>query len=108
MVTCIQSGLFVTGTDTGIGKTRIAAALAHLLNHRGLTVRPRKPVESGCLQGDGGLLPADAATLQVAAGNDELLARICPYRFESALSPERAAALARFNVDSSSSIARIP
>lgn len=89
-----QRGLFVTGTDTGVGKTRISAILAHLLKQRGLVVRPRKPVESGCLRGEGGLIPADAATLQAAAGSDELLAQICPYRFESALSPERAAALA--------------
>lgn len=94
MVDFIQRGLFVTGTDTGVGKTHISAILAHQLNHRGLVVRPRKPVESGCLRGEGGLIPVDAATLQVAAGSDELLAQICPYRFESALSPERAAALA--------------
>lgn len=95
MVKFRQRGLFVTGTDTGVGKTRISAILAHHLNQRGLIVRPRKPVESGCLQGEGGLIPADAVTLQAAAASDELLARICPYRFESALSPERAAALAK-------------
>jgi len=94
MVNFTQRGLFVTGTDTGVGKTRISAILAHLLNQRGLVVRPRKPVESGCLRGEGGLIPADAATLQAAAGSKELLAKICPYRFELALSPERAAALA--------------
>lgn len=93
MVKFIQRGLFVTGTDTGVGKTHISAILAHLLNNRSLVVRPRKPVESGCLRGEGGLIHADAATLQAAASSDELLAQICPYRFESALSPERAAAL---------------
>lgn len=98
MVKFIQRGLFVTGTDTGVGKTRIAAILARILNNRGLVVRPRKPVESGCLRGESGLIPADAATLQAAAGSDELLARICPYRFESALSPEKAAALADKNL----------
>lgn len=94
MVKFIQRGLFVTGTDTGVGKTRISATLAHFISNRGLVVRPRKPVESGCLRDEGGLIPADAAALQAAAGSDELLARICSYRFESALSPERAAALA--------------
>lgn len=98
MVKSIQRGLFVTGTDTGVGKTRISAILAHLLNNRGMVVRPRKPVESGCLRGEGGLVPADAAILQAAAGSNELLAQICPYRFESALSPERAAALADKNL----------
>ncbi|PPD31368.1 MAG: dethiobiotin synthase [Methylomonas sp.] len=94
MVNVNQRGLFVTGTDTGVGKTRISAILAYLLKQRGLVVRPRKPVESGCLTGEGGLVPADATTLHAAAGSDELLAQICPYRFASALSPERAAALA--------------
>jgi dethiobiotin synthetase len=89
----IQRGLFVTGTDTGVGKTHIAAKMAHLLNLRGLVVRPRKPVESGCLRGEDELIPADAATLKVAAGSNEVLTHICPYRYESALSPERAASL---------------
>ena len=94
MVNAIQRGLFVTGTDTGVGKTRISAILAHQLNHRGLVVRPRKPVESGCLRGENGLIPADAAILRAAAGSNEPLAQICPYPFDSAISPERAANLA--------------
>lgn len=98
MAKYIQHGLFVTGTDTGVGKTRIATILAHLVKGRGLVVRPRKPVESGCLRGEHGLIPADAATLQAAAGSHESLVRICPYRFESAFSPERAAALAGQNL----------
>ena len=108
MVKFIQRGLFVTGTDTGVGKTRISAIIAHLLNQRGLVVRPRKPVESGCLSGEDGLIPADAVALQAAAGGNELLARICPYRFESALSPERAAALVdkRLTLDDVTAVCR--
>jgi dethiobiotin synthetase len=90
----IPYGLFVTGTDTGVGKTRIAAALARLLADRNLIVRPRKPVESGCRREGDRLVPEDAGTLQAAARSDEPLAHICPYSFEPALSPERAAALA--------------
>lgn len=93
MVIFNQRGLFVTGTDTGVGKTRITAILAHLLNDRGIVVRPRKPVESGCLSFEGRLVPADATVLQTAAASHDLLTQICPYRFELALSPERAAAL---------------
>lgn len=90
----IPCGLFVTGTDTGVGKTQVAAALARLLAERNLIVRPRKPVESGCRRRKGDrLVPEDARTLQVAARTDEPLARICPYPLEPALSPERAAAL---------------
>lgn len=89
----MNCGLFVTGTDTGVGKTRITAALARLLSERNLIVRPRKPVESGCLREGDRLVPEDARTLQTAARSDETLERICPYSFEPALSPERAAAL---------------
>ena len=90
----IPRGLFVTGTDTGVGKTQITAALARLLSERNVVVRPRKPVESGCRQEAGHLVPEDARTLQAAARSDEPLERICPYSFETALSPERAADLA--------------
>ena len=86
-------GVFITGTDTGVGKTRIGAALAHLLGGRGLRVRPRKPVESGCTIGPDGLVPHDAVALREAAGTMEPLDRVCAYRLQAPLSPERAAAL---------------
>lgn len=96
MANQIPYGLFVTGTDTGIGKTQVAAALARLLAERNLIVRPRKPVESGFRRRKGDrLVPMDAGTLQAAALTDDPLARICPYPLEPALSPERAAALSR-------------
>ncbi len=94
MKQALRRGLFVTGTDTGVGKTQITAALARLLVERQVVVRPRKPVESGCLREGNQLLPSDALELQAAAGSKEVLERICPYTFEAALSPERAAALA--------------
>ena len=56
-------GLFVTGTDTGVGKTWVGATLARLLSQRGVSVRPRKPVESGCHRSEEGLLPWDAEVL---------------------------------------------
>ena len=65
------TGLFVTGTDTGVGKTWVAAALSRLLVQRGLRVRPRKPVESGCATGEDGLLPQDAVALWEATGSTE-------------------------------------
>ena len=86
-------GVFITGTDTGVGKTRVGAALAHLLTGRGLCVRPRKPVESGCPTGADGLLPQDAAALREAAGCTESLESVCRYRLQAPLSPERAAEL---------------
>jgi len=78
MVRPIPHGLFVTGTDTGVGKTQITAALARLLSERNLVVRPRKPVESGCRQEGGRLVPEDTRTLQAAARSDDPLECICP------------------------------
>ena len=91
--------MFITGTDTGVGKTRVGAALAHQLTGRGLCVRPRKPVESGCLTGPGGPLPQDAAVLREASGGAEPLERICRYRLQAPLSPERAAELEGMTLD---------
>ena len=64
-------GLFVTGTDTGVGNTRVAVALTRLLVPRGLRVCPRKPVESGCASAEVGLLPQNAIALREAAGGTE-------------------------------------
>lgn len=87
-------GLFITGSDTGVGKTHVGVRLAALLAQQGLALRPRKPVESGCPRVDGVLQPQDALAYHAAVAGAEPLQRICPYRFEAALSPERAAALA--------------
>jgi dethiobiotin synthetase len=89
----VIDGIFVTGTDTGVGKTRVATALAHLLATRGVRVRVRKPVESGCPVGPNGPEPQDANALRQAAGAIEPLERVCAVRLLAPLSPERAAAL---------------
>ncbi len=86
-------GLFVTGTDTGVGKTRTGAALAWALQQRGLRVRVRKPAESGCPTGPDGYEPQDAQTLRQAAGAIEPLEQVCRYRLRAPLSPARAARL---------------
>ncbi len=86
-------GLFITGTDTGVGKTYVGTRLAAWLQGRGWRVRARKPVESGCALVDGECLPADAAAYRACLGEAEPLARICRYRLHAALSPERAARL---------------
>ncbi|BBL72523.1 dethiobiotin synthase [Methylogaea oryzae] len=90
----MKRGLFVTGTDTGVGKTRVAAALAQLLTQHGATVRPRKPAESGCPRKDGRLFPQDADALRLAAGALDPIETVCPYPFEPAIAPDRAARLA--------------
>lgn len=86
-------GLFITGTDTGVGKTRVSTALAHALASRGVDVRVRKPVESGVPDGPNGRLPQDASALRMAAGSRDGLDIVCAHALRAPLSPERAAAL---------------
>ena len=90
-----MQGVFITGTDTNIGKTYIATLLARQLQRQGINVIPRKPVESGCIREGNELIPADAVALKNAAGYSGSLAQVCPYRFEPAISPLRAAHFAK-------------
>lgn len=80
-------GLFVTGTDTGVGKTVVACALAAALRARGLDVGAMKPIETGV--GRGG--PLDALALRAAAGADDPLDDVCPQRFALPAAPTVAA-----------------
>jgi dethiobiotin synthetase len=89
-----MQGVFITGTNTGVGKTFIATRIARQLSEREINVIPRKPIESGCTKKDGQLIPSDAIALQQAAGYEGALSDICPYRFEPPISPVRAALLA--------------
>jgi len=87
-------GLFVTATDTGVGKTFIACSIARNWRALGLTVAPRKPVESGCPLRDGQRFPEDAARLAAAAGlPPERLPEVNRYRLAEPLAPDLAARL---------------
>jgi dethiobiotin synthetase len=84
------NGLFVTGTDTGVGKTVVTAALARSLRARGASVAVSKPVQSGAAADD----PAgDAMTLRRAAGVDDPPEAVCPHAFAAPLAPLVAARL---------------
>jgi dethiobiotin synthetase len=82
-------GVFVTGTDTGVGKTLVSAALARHLRSRSLDVGVMKPVETGVTDPD--RPGADAALLQWAAGSADDPALIAPYRLRAPLAPALAA-----------------
>lgn len=82
-------GIFITGTDTGVGKTVVTAAVARHLAQRGLSVGVMKPVETGV--SDGSREWTDAYRLRSAAGLDDLLERISPYQFSKPLAPLAAA-----------------
>lgn len=85
--------LFVSGTDTDVGKTYIAAMLARAIVHRcgNGTVGVYKPVASGCWEDSGMMVSGDATELWNAAGCPLDLQRVCPQRFAAPLSPPRAA-----------------
>lgn len=80
-------GLFITGTDTDVGKTYVTSLLARQLKDAGYGVSARKPIASGCLNDC-----VDAQALAQATDEDPLI--VCPYRFAPAISPERAIRLA--------------
>lgn len=84
----LQRAFFVTGTDTGIGKTTVTCAMAAALRRDGRRVGVAKPFETGCEGGaNGDLIPADAIKLKYFAGCDESLDTICPIRCREPLAP---------------------
>jgi dethiobiotin synthetase len=82
-------GLFVTGTDTAVGKTEVACALVSAARGRGDDVVGMKPAQSGILPGE----VSDAERLRLAAGAAEPLEAVCPYTFRAPLAPAVAARL---------------
>jgi dethiobiotin synthetase len=78
-------GYFVTGTDTGVGKTWVACRLAEAARAKGLRVGVLKPAESG--------MGGDAAALKKASGCPLPLEMLRPYAFKQPLAPAVAAAL---------------
>ncbi len=119
-----MTNFFITGTDTGVGKTIVAGAIAAAMRARGLRVGVMKPAETGCRamtdtearrysdgrEGAGkfnppakgiglNLTPSDAIFLKKASASDVPLDIICPYRFSEALAPAVAARRAGVKID---------
>ena len=82
-------GVFITGTDTGVGKTLVTTALALCLKQRGISVGVMKPIETG--YGGDGASGSDAARLYAAAGMTDPVECMSPYRFPDPLAPLDAA-----------------
>jgi dethiobiotin synthetase len=93
------TGIFITGTDTGVGKTFFTCALAALLRSYGYQVGVMKPAETGCVEKDGALFPEDAWRLKSASGCAEPIEIICPYCLAEPLAPSIAAAHAGVKID---------
>lgn len=81
-------GLFLAGTDTGVGKTSVGIGLLRLMAERGLRPVPFKPVETGAASG-----PQDATALRSAAQRDDLpIGIVCPIALQQPIAPAAAAA----------------
>lgn len=88
-----MKGVFVTGTDTGVGKTVAACALLHALAARGVRAFPMKPIAAGATHRDGRWINEDTALLLEAAGRDIALADVCtPVLLREPMAPHIAAA----------------
>jgi len=91
---------FVTGTDTGVGKTTVTCALAAYCSLRqGLDVGVMKPFETGLSLYRKDSLPWDAISLREASGSQDDLSLINPYAFETPLAPNAAADLEHVQID---------
>jgi len=88
-------GFFVSGTDTGVGKTVVACALVRAMRRRGLDTGVMKPIETGV----GAEGPLDAQALRSAAAATEPLEEICPQSFPLPAAPTVAAASEGREVD---------
>ncbi len=87
----MSAGFYVTGTDTGIGKTVASTALLHALRARDLRAAGMKPVASGCERIEGEWRNEDALALQAASDPAPAYADVNPYALPSATAPELAA-----------------
>ena len=88
--------MFVTGTDTGVGKTRVAVALIHALRSQGLRVAAMKPVSAGSAPGE---LNEDVVALMQASNVRADLRDINPYAFDQPIAPHIAAQSAGVRID---------
>ncbi|MBW3540237.1 MAG: dethiobiotin synthase [Planctomycetes bacterium] len=95
----VPQGLFITGTDTGVGKTWITVELVRLLRETGTTVGVVKPVASGAQERDGELVWDDIERLAEMLPPDIGIERVCPQRFRAPLAPPVAARLEHRTVD---------
>lgn len=99
----LPAGIFVCGTDTGVGKTTVAALLLASMRAAGINAAPMKPVETGCRRRHGAARAADLELCLGAAGlRPDARTRqwMAPYRFTLPASPHLAARLEKKRIDS--------
>ena len=90
----MTKGLFITGTDTDVGKTAVAVSILQQCVSLGIHCRAYKPVASGTQSG-----PSDTDRLWSASGNAGTHDEVCPQSFQLPVAPEQAAAAEGRQVD---------
>lgn len=95
----MSTGIFVTGTDTGVGKTLVSLGIMAALQARGLRVAGMKPVASGCEHAAEGLRNEDALSLQRQSSVVLPYELINPYAFEPPIAPHIAAEHEQVHID---------
>ena len=95
----MRRDFFVTGTDTGVGKTLVTAALLRRLRDAGAKVAGMKPVAAGSIAGPEGPANEDALLLQAESSVHHPYALVNPYLFGPAIAPHLAAAEAGITID---------
>lgn len=93
-----SNGIFITGTDTAVGKTVFSAALARLLKNRGINIGVMKPVTSGCTEINGHLVSDDAELLAWGAGI-KVTADVAPYLLKEPVAPSVAAEIDHVKIE---------
>lgn len=91
----VLPSLFITGTDTGVGKTVLSALLGLIYQAADLKVAYFKPVETGARREENGLVPEDTKFVATVLGLEEPFDVLCPYCFEPPVSPHLAAHMAK-------------
>lgn len=86
-----SKGLFITGTDTDVGKTWVSSLIAAQLKREGHSVGVYKPVASGCIFDGQQIVSEDAVALWESAGRPMSLDMVCPQRFRAPVAPHLAA-----------------
>ncbi len=94
-----HDGLFITGTDTGVGKTLVAGAIARVLSQQQLRVGVFKPVATGCRREREGLISADTEFLAFCANCDYPLSVVTPITFATPAAPAACEQVERKTVD---------
>lgn len=94
-----MTGIFITGTDTNVGKTVIAAGLAGALKNKGHSIGVMKSIQSGAGIRNGKLYSPDAELMTKVIENKDEMELICPYLLKEAMAPGIAAEIEGINID---------